>query len=255
MTQRLETRSALCGLLVVDKPLGCSSMDVVRRVRRAAGGAKTGHAGTLDPLATGVVICCLGRATRSVESLMGMTKIYETTVDLSAYTTTDDCEGDRQEVVIDSPPGEWVVTETLGRFVGQIDQTPPRFSAVHVGGQRAYKLARRGQVVQMPSRTVRVHAIELLAYTWPMLTLRITCGRGTYVRSIARDLGKLLGTGGHLAALRRLAVGPFDLSRAVDDTRLDEPIIQADLIPLTDILLFAPGVDASQDAAPPASLG
>ena len=224
--------SGLCGLLVVDKPIGASSMDVVRRVRRAASGAKTGHAGTLDPLATGVVVCCLGRATRCVERLMGMTKIYDATVDLSAFTATDDREGPREVVAVTAPPNQASLEKALEQFVGHIQQSPPAYSAVHVDRQRAYKLARRGQEVRIAPRQVRVDAIELLGYDWPLVALRITCGRGVYIRSIARDLGSLLGTGGHLAALRRTAVGEYSLSRAVDWNRLDLPIDQADLMPM-----------------------
>jgi len=225
----------LTGLLVVDKPLGWSSMDVVRRVRRSAEGCKTGHAGTLDPLATGVVVCCLGKATRCVEAIMGQTKVYDAVVDLSAFTTTDDREGPRDEVAVADPPSLSQVREVAARFVGQVEQRPPAFSAIHVNGQRAYRLARKGQAVEIPRRIVRIDAIDVLDYDWPNLSLRITCGRGTYIRSLARDIGKSLQTGGYLASLRRTAVGGYDLSRAVDEARLNEPITQADLIdaPLT----------------------
>lgn len=206
-------------------------MDVVRRVRRAAGGAKTGHAGTLDPLATGVVICCLGRATRSVSWLMGLTKIYEAAVDFSAFTTTDDREGQRQEVAAASPPDEATLRAALAKFIGEIEQTPPAFSAIKIGGRRAYKMARQGQAVVIAARTVRIDAIELLAYDWPLAHLRVTCGKGTYIRSLARDLGALLGVGGHLAGLRRTAVGEYDLAKAVPPERLQQPITQADLLP------------------------
>ncbi len=221
----------MSGLLVVDKPLGVTSMDVVRRVRGAAGGVKTGHAGTLDPLATGVVICCLGTATRGVAQLMDLTKVYQAQVDLTAFTSTDDSEGDRVPVVVKTPPPVGVVRETLGRFVGQIRQTPPAYSAVHVAGQRAYQRARRGEQFQMPERVVRVDTVDLLAYEWPLLTLQIICGKGTYVRSIARDLGLALGTGGTLVALRRLAVGTYDLAVAVKWSRLGQSIRQTDLLP------------------------
>ena len=220
------------GLLVVDKPLGWSSMDVVRRVRRAAGGVKTGHAGTLDPLATGIVVCCLGRATRCVEQLMGLVKIYEADVDLSAFTTTDDREGPREEVAVEAPPDEQVVRDALPGFIGHVEQVPPAFSAVHVDGERAYKRARKGQSVEIKPRTVRIDAIELLSYAWPHAVMRVTCGRGTYIRSLARDLGRALGTGGHLATLRRTAIGPYDLSAAVDEIRLTDPIAQNDLLPM-----------------------
>jgi tRNA pseudouridine55 synthase len=218
------------GLLVVDKPLGWSSMDVVRRVRHAAGGAKTGHAGTLDPLATGIVVCCLGRATRSVSGLMTLSKVYETAVDLSAITPTDDAEGEREEVAVEHPPSENDVSAALATFVGDVQQTPPAFSAIHVKGQRAYKMARRGEVVQLEPRTVHIDVIELTAYDWPIAALRVVCGKGTYIRSIARDLGQVLGTGGYLTSLRRTTIGPYDLASAVDEQRLTEPLTQADLL-------------------------
>lgn len=221
----------LTGLLVVDKPLGLSSMDVVRRVRRAAGGVKTGHAGTLDPLASGVVICCLGRATKEVSRLMALPKVYEAKVDLSAFTTTDDREGEREDIRVDHPPDAQALAAALDEFVGDIRQTPPAFSAVHVAGQRAYKLARKGQAVELSPRMVRIDAIELLHYRFPMADLRITCGKGTYIRSLARDLGRRLGTGGHLAALRRTAVGDYDLAKAIDIQQLPSPITQDDLLP------------------------
>lgn len=221
----------LNGLIIVDKPLGWSSMAVVRKVRRAAGGVRTGHAGTLDPLATGVVVCCLGSATRCVESIMGMTKIYEAEVDLSAFTASDDREMAREEVVVTTLPDEFAVRAALERFIGAIEQKPPVYSALQVGGRRAYKLARQGQTVELQPRRVRIDAIELLHYVWPIVALRIICGRGTYIRSLARDLGVALGTGGHLASLRRTAVGPYELSRAVTSERLASPILQTDLLP------------------------
>lgn len=236
MGRRIKNRNpALNGLLVVDKPLHLSSMGVVRRVRRAAGGAKTGHAGTLDPLATGVVICCLGKATRAVEQLMGLTKGYDAVVDLSAFTATDDREGERQEIEVAVPPDRALIGGVCDRFIGSIEQTPPAFSAVHIDGQRAYRLARQGAVVDIPSKVVRIDAIELLDYAWPMLSLRITCGRGTYIRSLARDLGEALGTGGHLASLRRTAVGPYRVEDAWTLERCEGGIEAEDLLPIPQV--------------------
>ncbi len=175
-----------CGLLLVDKPLGWSSMTVVRRVRRAAGGVKTGHAGTLDPLATGLVICCLGPATRTVPGLMGLTKVYETQIDLSAFTSTDDREGERREVAVAAPPDLTRLRAALEGFLGEIDQVPPNFSAIHVKGRRAYKMARRGESFTIAARKVRIDAIDLLDYAWPIIGLRITCGKGAAtIRSLA----------------------------------------------------------------------
>jgi len=225
-------REALEGLLVVDKPVGWSSMDVVRRVRRAAGGAKTGHAGTLDPLASGVVVCCLGRATKAVPRLMDRGKVYLAEVDLSAFTTTDDREGERHEVAVSDPPDEARIDAVLRGFLGVIQQVPPAHSAVHVGGQRAYQRARRGESVELDPRPVRIDAIERLAYTWPLLSIRICCGKGTYIRSLARDVGQALGCGGHLATLRREAVGEYTLARAVTAERLESPLTPEALLPI-----------------------
>ena len=208
-------RHDLHGLLVVDKPLGMSSMDVVRRVRRKAGHAKTGHAGTLDPLATGVLVVCMGKATKAVDRLMGMTKVYETVIDLSAFTNTDDAEGEREEVAVSDPPSEAQVLEVLAGLTGEVEQVPPAYSAIKVGGQRAYKLARKGDEVVMPSRIVRIDAIELVRYDWPELEVVVTCGKGTYIRSLARQIGTALGAGGYLTALRRTAIGPYRIDRAV----------------------------------------
>jgi len=229
-TSNDQSGTPMCGLLVIDKPLGLSSMAVVRRVRRAAGGTKTGHAGTLDPLATGILICCIGRATKQVETLMGLPKCYEATIDLSAFTATDDREGEREEIDCPTPPPREAIATVLTRFVGDIEQVPPAYSAVHVGGQRAYAMARRGEKVTLPARMVRIDAIDLLAYQWPMLRLRIRCGKGTYIRSLARAMGTGLCTGGHLAALRRTEVGRFSLEQALEIDRLERPLRQEDLL-------------------------
>ena len=232
MTGQPATSQRATGLLVVDKPVGWSSMDVVRRVRNAAGKVKCGHAGTLDPLATGVVICCLGKATKAVPTLMGLAKVYETTVDLSAFTPTDDLESEPEPVEVAEPPGQAAVRRACEQLTGTIEQVPPAHSAVHVEGRRAYKLARRGETPDLPTRTVEVHAIDLLSYGWPGVRLRVTCGKGTYIRSLGRDLGLKLGTGGHLAALRRTAVGPYRVEQAVSIERCRHPITQADLLPV-----------------------
>ena len=232
-----ETPNKLCGLLVIDKPLGWTSMGVCSKVRGAAGGKvkgpnklKVGHAGTLDPLATGVLIVCVGKATQHVAQLMGQTKVYEATVDLSAFTASDDAEMPRQEVVVDQPPTVVQIDAALAEQTGLIEQVPPNFSAVHIDGKRAYKAARQGEMLKLKSRQVRVDAIERLAYDWPSLELRITCGKGTYIRSIARDLGKLLDTGGHLTALKRTAVGDYTIDMAHPFEALDNGLTQGDLL-------------------------
>jgi tRNA pseudouridine55 synthase len=209
----------LAGLIIIDKPVGISSAAAVAVVRRCAGGAKVGHAGTLDPLASGVLVLGIGRATRLLGRLMDLDKRYQTVIDLSAFTTSDDREGERCEVAVSSPPREEQVRGVLARFIGRVAQRPPAYSAVKVGGQRAYRLARRAArqkqpALTLPPREVVIHSIELVSYRWPLLEIDIRCGKGTYIRSMARDIGLALGTGGHCASLRRSAVGPLTLDMA-----------------------------------------
>ncbi len=230
-----RSRTSVNGVLVVDKPVGPSSMAVVSVVRARAGGARTGHAGTLDPLAEGVLVVALGRATKSIDQLMATDKRYRTEIDLSAFTDTDDLEGQRREVEV-APPSEHDVRGALQRFLGTIMQRPPARSAVKVGGRRAYDLARRGESVELAPRPVDVHGLELVRYEWPALVLDVRCGKGTYIRSLARDLGLALGTGGHCRTLRRTAVGPFTEAEAVKLDDVPAPLEQGDLIPLDEAL-------------------
>jgi len=202
-------------LLIIDKPAGVSSFAVCREVRRRTGGAKVGHAGALDPFATGVLVLALGNATRAVPRLMAMDKRYTATADLSRFSTTDDPEGEITPVEA-APPPIAAVRAALNDLTGAIMQRPPIYSAVHVDGRRAYRLARAGELADRPpARRVVVHTIEMVSYDWPALALDVRCGKGVYIRSLARDLGERLGVGGMLTALRRTAVGPFTLDRAV----------------------------------------
>lgn len=223
--------SNLHGLLIVDKPPGPTSAEVVRLVRAAAGGAKTGHAGTLDPRASGLLVCVLGRATKTVESLMALTKTYEARVDLSAFTATDDAEGPREEVVVERPPTREQIEEVLLGLTGVVRQTPPAYSAVKVQGRPAYWYARRGRPVRLEPRPVRIDKLTVEEYEWPRLALTVVCGRGTYVRALARQFGERLGTGGHLTALRRTAVGPYTTARAVRLRDLPCPLRVEHLLP------------------------
>jgi tRNA pseudouridine55 synthase len=150
-------------------------MDVVEIIRRKCGGAKTGHAGTLDPLATGVLVVAIGSATKHIDQLMATDKRYETAIDLTAFTATDDLQGERTEVPSASQPSQQIVQSALQQFVGSIMQRPPAFSAKRVGGQRAYKLARKGQPIELQARPVHVHSIELMRYVWPIVELQIHC--------------------------------------------------------------------------------
>ena len=203
------------GILLVDKAAGETSYDVVRRTKRIAGRKKVGHAGTLDPFSTGLLIVMLGRGTKLMPFLMEGPKRYRAEVLLGVETGTQDPEG---RVVEEKAVPELTrdrVEGALERFVGEIEQVPPAFSAVHVEGTRAYKLARKGLDVRMQSRRVVIHAIDLLSVDPPRLSLDVRCSSGTYVRSLARDLGRALGTVGHLAGLRRIASGSFRVEEAL----------------------------------------
>ena len=217
------------GLLVVDKPGGMTSHGVVARVRRAAGTRKVGHAGTLDPMATGVLLLGLGRATRLLGHLMLTDKTYAATIRLGAATTTDDAEGEVSSTASAAGLTEADVRAALVGMVGQIDQVPSAVSAIKVGGQRAYARVRAGEDVVLAPRRVTIHELRVGNLRRPDEALLdveviVRCSSGTYIRAIARDLGRTLGVGGHLTALRRQSVGPFDVSRAVALESLDERV-------------------------------
>jgi tRNA pseudouridine55 synthase len=212
---------AVEGVLNIGKPAGITSHDVVDRVRRLAQIRRVGHAGTLDPLATGVLLVCLGRATRLAEYLVGRRKQYEATVRLGQATDTYDAAG---RVVEERPIANvtlGTMTDALSQFRGAIQQQPPMYSAVKRSGQPLYKLARQGIQVERPSREVTVYSLEQIGWNPPDLCLRIVCSAGTYVRSLAHDLGEELGCGGHVSALERTAVGDFELGSAVSLAELN----------------------------------
>jgi tRNA pseudouridine55 synthase len=209
------------GVINLDKPAGVTSARAVDAVKRLLPrGTKIGHAGTLDPFATGVLLLLVGRATKSCERLMDAPKQYETMVKFGATTATDDLESPEVPVRAAQPPAAEKVAAEVRKLVGDILQRPPAYSAMKVDGRRAYDLARRGKAVQLEPRPVRVYGIEILRYAWPLLSLRIDCGRGTYIRSLARDLGEALGVGGYLTELRRTRVGPFGVESAVTSEQL-----------------------------------
>ena len=224
------------GLVVVDKPAGLTSHDVVARVRRLAGTRKVGHAGTLDPMATGVLVLGVNRATRLLGHLMLTEKAYDATVRLGVATTTDDAEGEVLTTASTAGVDEEAVRTALAGFVGDIEQVPTAVSAIKVDGKRAYQRVRGGEDVQLKARPVTVHELVVhdVCRAGEYLDVRISvrCSSGTYIRAIARDLGARLGVGGHLTALRRTAVGPYDLAAAHtleelgDDFRL-MPIAEA----------------------------
>jgi tRNA pseudouridine55 synthase len=208
------------GLVVVDKSPGMTSHDVVARVRRLAGTRKVGHAGTLDPMATGVLVLGVDRATRLLGHLMLTEKAYDATIRLGASTTTDDAEGEIVATHATDGVREDDVRAELARFVGDIEQVPTAVSAIKVDGQRAYARVRAGEQVELKARPVTIHELVVHDVSTVLdqdavdVRISVRCSSGTYIRAIARDLGAALGVGGHLAALRRTAVGSFDLPLA-----------------------------------------
>jgi tRNA pseudouridine55 synthase len=204
------------GLLVIDKPGGMTSRAAVDRAQGwFPRGTRLGHTGTLDPLATGVLVLCVGAATRLGEYVQRMEKVYRAGIRLSARSDTDDADGAVTPVAVTTPPGREHVEEVLRGFIGEIEQVPPAYSAAKVTGRRAYALARRGDDVQLAPRKVEVYEITLLAYDYPLLDVEVRCGKGTYIRSLARDLGERLGCGGLIQTLRRARVGRFSMDDAV----------------------------------------
>lgn len=220
--------------LNIDKPQGMTSRQVVDRVGRCAGTRRVGHAGTLDPLATGVLVIAVERATRLVEYVQQQPKTYEAEFLFGQTSNTDDIEGDVVPHSVDDVPTESAVHAALAPFIGVIEQLPPQYSALKVKGQPAYRLARKGQEVDLKPRPVRIDEIEVLGYSFPQLQLRIRCGSGTYIRSIARDLGELLNVGGVMSRLRRTAIGSFRVEDAMTLDQLTSESIRLAARPLAD---------------------
>jgi tRNA pseudouridine55 synthase len=219
------------GLVVVDKAPGMTSHDVVARVRRLAGTRKVGHAGTLDPMATGVLVLGVDRATRLLGHLMLTEKAYDATVRLGVSTTTDDAEGEVTATHAVDGVREDAVRDELARFVGDIEQVPTAVSAIKVDGKRAYARVRDGEQVELKARPVTIHELVVHEVALPDVRISVRCSSGTYIRAIARDLGAALGVGGHLTALRRTAVGPFDLAVA---RTLDQLADDFSVLPIAD---------------------
>lgn len=223
-------------VLYIDKPLQWTSFDLVNKTRymlRHSLGVKkikVGHAGTLDPLATGVMILCTGKATKKIDSFLHQDKEYIATVKLGATTPSFDKETEEDaQFSIDHITQE-LVEKTLEQFVGDIQQTPPMFSAIRVQGQHAYELARKNIDVEIPTRTIRIDKTELLQYNLPYITIKVACSKGTYIRSLARDLGKALGSGAYLESLQRTKIGEVSLTDCISLEQLKEIIEQEKVI-------------------------
>jgi tRNA pseudouridine55 synthase len=203
------------GILVVDKPSGVTSRFVVDVIAHAVPRAKVGHSGTLDPLASGILIICIGAATRLVEAVQRWSKSYRTVVHLGARSDTLDADGRIETVACPPIPRAAEIARVLASLSGPTLQRPPAYSALKIRGERAYDLARAGRRVELAPRLVQIDEIAVLRYEWPRLELQIDCASGTYIRSLARDVGELLGCGGYVETLVRTRVGPFSLEEAV----------------------------------------
>jgi tRNA pseudouridine55 synthase len=239
------------GWVVLDKAVGMTSTHAVAAVKRALNAKKAGHAGTLDPLASGILPIALGEATKTVPFVMEGQKSYVFTVAWGVETDTDDAEG-RPVQATNTFPAREAVETILPRFTGQIEQIPPRFSAIKIKGERAYDLARDGEQVELERRTVEIRRLQLIAHADDRSVLEADCGKGTYVRAIARDLGRTLGCLGHVAALRRTRVGPFGDDEAVTIAELQalgNDDNSSKLRPVETALSELPSVPVSRDMA------
>ncbi len=244
-------KSVVSGVLVVDKPIGLTSHDIVQIIRRGTGIRRAGHTGTLDPRASGVLVILIGPAVRLSEFVSASDKRYQATIELGSSTDTYDSEGK----ITNSLPSEHITeeqfNEILQTFVGEMEQIPPPYSAIKIKGRHAYDLAREGEEVELQPRLVNVYSLEVLEWSPPEVVIDVYCSSGTYVRSLAHDMGKALGTGAHLIGLRRTKSGRFSLRDAVPMRRLQEAFDAGNwyryLIPAAEALADWPAVELDPD--------
>lgn len=251
-TPKRAPKVAISGWLILDKPLGITSAQAVGRVKRLLNPMKIGHGGTLDPLASGILPLALGEATKAFQFVASNIKTYRFTVQWGAERTTDDLEGEITQTS-DKRPSQAEIEAALPKFRGEIMQAPPAFSAIKVDGARAYALARAGEEVLLPPRPVQVESLELLSADAASATFEMTCGKGTYVRSIARDLGREIGCFGHVTMLRRVRVGNFHENRSISLEKLEELVHSAAqeewLLPIASVLADIPAVELDPTSA------
>ncbi len=215
------------GWVLIDKPTGITSTDVVRRLKKALKTRKIGHAGTLDPLATGMLPIAIGEATKTIPYILNSEKDYVVTAKWGSSTTTDDREGDPLKSS-DTLPTKKEIQNSLPNFTGKIAQTPPIYSAIHVNGQRAYKLAREGKEVKLNARMITINDLKILSYDNDRTSLYVHCSKGTYIRSLIRDIGEEIGCLGHVYELRRLNVGPFEEKMMFSLSQVEEIVYDGD---------------------------
>lgn len=248
MRQRISSRADINGWVVLDKPIGMTSTHAVSRLKRIFNAKKAGHAGTLDPLASGLLPIAFGEATKTVPFVQEGEKAYRFTVRWGMETDTDDSDG-AVTARSDERPREAAILTLLPRFTGTIDQKPPAFSAIKINGERAYDLARDGEMPDLASRPVTIHSLVLAGAEQDEAIFEARCGKGTYVRALARDLGRALGCLGHVTALRRTRVGPFREEHAVTLAELDEGAAGGALLCIEAGLLEIPRVSVDRDMA------
>ncbi len=232
------------GVIIIDKNSGITSHDVVSLVRKALGIRKVGHCGTLDPLATGLLMICVGKYTRLSPWLMSVDKEYVSTFEFGSYSNTDDADGSITRIEENSQIEESLLRDRLTRFHGEIMQVPPIYSAIRVGGQRSYKRARKGREVKLQPRSVTVNKMDLLRFSYPEATFKIKCSKGTYIRSLARDLGEACGSAGYVRQLRRTKVGSVGIDHAITIEELQKRCDQGDIdscfTKISDVLIDMP---------------
>jgi len=237
------------GLLNIHKPLGWNSRDVVNRVTHRVSPSRVGHAGTLDPLAEGILVLCIGPATRLIRYVQQMPKSYHATFQLGCTSPSDDLETEVVELPSPRIPSRADIEATLPRFTGTIQQVPPAYSAINLSGKRAYELSRRGATVTVAPREVAVHHLSVASYEYPRLELDIQCGSGTYIRSLGRDIAQALGTGAVMTVLTRTAVGHFTLERAVSAEKLTSAeLLRQHLLPPLEAVRGLPQIRLSDVA-------
>jgi len=219
------------GLLIINKPAGPTSHDIVDKIRKITGIKKVGHAGTLDPFAEGVLIILIGKATKLQSKFMGMPKTYMATLKLGEISDTYDITGKIKSSSFAKAPEDKQILKILKTFIGEIRQTPPVYSAIKINGERAYKLARKGIKPKLKPRKVKIYNIKLLNYKWPYLKIEVKCGKGTYIRSLANDMGKKFGSGAYLEKLIRTKTGNFDIKKSVKLKKLNSKNWTKKIIP------------------------
>lgn len=204
------------GIYNIYKPKGPSSYDIIRQIKRETSEKRIGHGGTLDPLASGVLVVAIGREfTKQLDKISRGEKEYEATIKLGQTSTTQDEEGQKTDFEVEKVPSQASIENILNKFTGKIKQIPPQFSALKINGQPAYKLARRGEKAELKEREIEIEKIKLISYKYPLLVIKVTCSSGTYIRTLANDIGQMLKTGGYLADLIRSRISEFNIENSV----------------------------------------